>query len=146
MISLRNQNQFPSSITLLGDLLKALMFLLNLNGFNSSISLLDQGFAKRKGSSKMWKEKCSKWFNHFFSLSLSCFEYALLVCCTFLFWVSLVLRFTLFNIFLFVYFQFYFILLFIKKKIENLEKYKNSVCLCVYRYLYTLNGHWNQIF
>ena len=36
MIASRNQNQFPSSFAPLGDLLKALMFLSNLNGFNSS--------------------------------------------------------------------------------------------------------------
>ena len=60
MISLGNQNQFPSSFAPLGDLLKALMFLLNLNGFNSSPLLSDQGFVKRKGSSKVWKEKGSK--------------------------------------------------------------------------------------
>ena len=36
MISFGNHNQFPSSFAHLGDLLKALMFLSNLNGFNSS--------------------------------------------------------------------------------------------------------------
>ena len=41
MISSENQNQFPSSFPPLGDLLKALMFLSNLNGFNSSPSPLD---------------------------------------------------------------------------------------------------------
>jgi len=41
MIALRNQNQFPSFFAPLGDLLKALMFLLNLNSFNSSPSLPD---------------------------------------------------------------------------------------------------------
>ena len=60
MIASGNQNQFPSSFTPLGDLLKALMFLLNLNGFNSFPSPPDQGFAKRKGSSKVWKENGSK--------------------------------------------------------------------------------------
>ena len=60
MISSGNQNQFPSSFAPLGDLLEALMFLSNLNGFNSSPSLPDQGFAKWKGSSKVWKEKGSK--------------------------------------------------------------------------------------
>ena len=70
LITLGNQNQFPSSFTPIGNLFKVLMFLSNLNGFNSSPSPLDQGFAKRKGSSKMWKEKGSKWFCHFFSLSL----------------------------------------------------------------------------
>ena len=60
MISSGNQSQFPSFFAPLGYLLKALMFLSNLNGFNSSPSLSDQGFSKRKGSSKVWKEKGSK--------------------------------------------------------------------------------------
>ena len=46
MISSGNQNQFPSSFAPLGDLLKALIFLSNLNNFNSSPSLPNQGFVK----------------------------------------------------------------------------------------------------
>ena len=38
MIAFGSQNQLQSSLTLLGDLLKTLMFLSNLNGFNSSPS------------------------------------------------------------------------------------------------------------
>ena len=55
---------------------------------------------------------------HYLFVLLSCF------------WVSLVLCFTLFNMFLFVCFQFCFILFFIKFFFffEKLEKYKNSVC------------------
>ena len=60
MLSFGNQNQFPSSFTPLGDLLNALMFLSNLNGFNSSPSPPDQRFTQRKGFSKVWKEKGSK--------------------------------------------------------------------------------------
>ena len=60
MIALGDQNQFPSSFAPLRDIFKALMFLSNLNGFNSSPSLFDQGFARRKDSSKVWKEKGSK--------------------------------------------------------------------------------------
>ena len=60
MLSSRNQNQFPSSFAPLEDLLNALMFLSNLNGFNSSPLLLNQRFAQRKASSKVWKEKDSK--------------------------------------------------------------------------------------
>ena len=60
MISSGNQNLFPSSFAPLGDLFKAFMFLLNLNGFNSSLSPPDQGFAKWKSSSKVWKEKGCK--------------------------------------------------------------------------------------
>ena len=60
MISFGSQNQLQSSLASLGDLLKALMFLSNLNGFISSPSPPIQGFNQRKGSSKMWKEKGSK--------------------------------------------------------------------------------------
>ena len=60
MIVSGDQNQFPSSFAPLGDLLIAIMFVSNLSGFNSSPSPPDQGFAKQKGSSKVWKEKGSK--------------------------------------------------------------------------------------
>ena len=80
------------------------MFLSNLNSFNSSPSPPDQGFAKRKGSSKVWKEKGSKCF-------------------------SLVLCITLCNLFLFVFFSvlvyFVFHIKIKKKKIQ-----KQCVCLC----------------
>ena len=60
VIASGSQNQFQSPLALLGDLLKALMFLLNLNGFNSFPSPQVQWFAQRKGTSKVWKEKGSK--------------------------------------------------------------------------------------
>ena len=60
MISSRNQNQFPSSFAPFGDLFKPLIFLSNLNGFNSSSSPPNQGFVKRRGSFKVWKGKCFK--------------------------------------------------------------------------------------
>ena len=60
MIAYGSQNQLQSSLAPLGDLLKALMFLSNLNGFNSSPSPPIQGFNQRKGSSKVWKKKDSK--------------------------------------------------------------------------------------
>ena len=71
MILSGNQNQFPSSLAPLGDLLKAIVFLSNLNGFNSPPSPQDQRFTKRKGpfsNSKVWKEKGSKRLSHFLSL------------------------------------------------------------------------------
>ena len=130
MIASRNQNQFPSSFAPLGDLLKALMFLSNLSSFNSSPSPPDQRFAKRKCSSKVWKEKDSKWFYHFFSL-LFLFLFALLMCFALLFWVSLVLCNVLFNFFfLFVFFSVLVYFVFHKNKNKKIEKYKNSVCLC----------------
>ena len=60
MIASGSQNQLQSSLAPLGDLLKALMFLSNLNGCNSSPSPPVQGFNQRKGSSKMWKKNDSK--------------------------------------------------------------------------------------
>ena len=56
MIASGSQNQLQSSLAPLGDLLKALMFLSNLNGFNSSLLPPVQRFNQRKGSSKVWKE------------------------------------------------------------------------------------------
>ena len=85
IIASGNHNQFPSFFAPLGDLLKALMFLSSLNSFNSSPSLPNQGFAKRKDSSKVWKEKGSKWFCHFFFLSPSCFCFC--ITCVFFFHV-----------------------------------------------------------
>ena len=55
-----SQNQLQSFLAPLRDLLKAFMFLLNLNGFNSFPSPPVQGFNQRKGSSKVWKKKNSK--------------------------------------------------------------------------------------
>ena len=60
MIASRSQNQLQSSLAPLSDLLKALMFLSNLNGFHSSPSPPVQGFNQRKCSSKVWKKKDSK--------------------------------------------------------------------------------------
>ena len=63
-----SQNQLQSSLTPFGDLLKAFMFLLNLNGFNSSLSPLVQAFNQRKGSSKVWKKRTLSDFITFFYL------------------------------------------------------------------------------
>ena len=60
MIAYGSQNQLQSSLAPFGDLLKALMFFSNLNGFNSSPSPPVQGFNQRKCSSKVWKKKDSK--------------------------------------------------------------------------------------
>ena len=125
MIASGDQNQLPSSFTPLGDLHKALMFLSNLNGFNSSPSLPNQGFAKRKGSSKVWKENGSKWFCHFFSL-LFLFLFALLVCFDLLFWDSLVLCIALFLFNFFFLFSFGLFCFSYKK----IEKYKTMCVLC----------------
>ena len=104
------------------------MFLLNLNGFNSSPSPPIQGFNQRKGFSKVWKKKDSKWFYHF--ILSSCFCLLHYLCVLFLFWVSLVLCFALFNMFLFI-FNFCLFCFWYKNKIKNWKNqkiYKNSVC------------------
>ena len=75
MLSSGNQNQFSSSLTPLGDLLKALMFLSNLNGFNSSPLLSDQRFTKMKDSSKVCGRKKAQSDSVTFSLSLSPFMF-----------------------------------------------------------------------
>ena len=110
MIISGSQNQLQSSLAPLDDLLKVLLFLSNLNSFNSSPSPPVQAFNQRKCYSKVWKKKDSKWFYH--SLLSSCFCLLHYLCILLLFWVSLVLCLTLFNMFLFVYFQFLFILFF----------------------------------
>ena len=60
MIVSGSQNQLQSYLAPLRDLLKTLMFLSNLNGFNSSPSPPIQGFNQRNGSSRVWKENGSK--------------------------------------------------------------------------------------
>ena len=104
VLSFGGQDQIPPTLGSFGDLLKALMFLSNLNGFNSSLSPPEQRFTQRKCPSskpKVWKEKGSKWFIHFISpiACISCL-FVLLSC----FWVSLVLCFVCFFMFLFGYF------------------------------------------
>ena len=134
MISWGNQNKFPSSFAPLGDLLKALMFLSNLNGLSSSPSPPNQGFAKWKGSSKVWKEKGSKLFHRLFSLSSSYFCFALLVCFALLFWVNLVLCITLFNLFLFIFFSVLVYFVFHIKKNWKIRKMQKQ---CVFVYIGT---------
>ena len=148
MITSGNQNQFPSSFAPFGDLLKTLMFFSNLNGFNSSPSLPDQGFARLKGSSKVWKENGSKWFYHFL-LSLRVFVFAQLVCFAFILsQSSFMLCFALLNIFLFVYFQFCLFCFSYKNQNQNwkIKKIQKQCMLCVHWYLCTLDGHWNKVF
>ena len=123
MIASGSQNQFQSSLTPFGDLLKALMFLLNLNGFPPLHRF--KGLIKGKVLLRCGRKRTLSDFITFFYLFV-------LVCCItcvfcFYFWVSLILCFVLFNMFLFVYFQ--FLVNFFKfKKNEKSEKYKNSMC------------------
>ena len=66
VLSFESQNQFQNSLASLGELLKAIMFLTNFNGFNSPSFFFffsHQRYLNRKGSlpskSPVWKEKDS---------------------------------------------------------------------------------------
>ena len=141
-----NQNQLQSSLAPLRDLLKALMFLSNVNGFSPSPPI--QGFNQRKSSFRVWKEKSSKWFCHF-SLSLLVFVCVLLMCFAFKFWVNLVFMLWVFNMFLFGYFSVLLCSVFhikIKKKNWKIRKIQKQCVFCVHWYLCTLDDHWNKVF
>ena len=79
-----------------------------------------------------------------FSLSpLLVFEFALLVCFAFLFWVSLVLCFILFkHVFVCLFFNFTLFCFSYKFFFEKSEKYKNSVSICLLYTLFSLNNHF----
>ena len=145
MIASGDQNQFPSSFAPLGDLLKVLMFLSNLNGFNSSPLPLDQEFVNGKVIPRCGRKRALS-DSVTLSFSPSCFCFALLVCFALLFLASLVLCIALFNMFLFVYFSiilFYFYFVFhikIRIKLKNQKNIK-TICVCVHWYLCTLDGY-----
>ena len=126
MIASGSQNQLQSSLAPLGDLLKALMFLSNLNGFNSSPSPSVQGFNQRKGSSKVWKKKDSKWFYHFLLSSCFCLLHYL---CVLLYFASVyfyaLLCLTCFCLFTFSFCLFCFDIIFF------LKNQKNTKTVCV---------------
>ena len=145
MIASGRHNQFQSSLASLGDLFKALMFLSNLNGFNSPPSPPVQGFNQRKGSSKVWKEKGSKWFYHFL-LSLFVFVFAQFVCFAFI--LSQSNFYALFCLTCFCLFLVLFILFWYKNLKKKLKNKKNTkiVCVCVHWYLCTLDGLRNKVF
>ena len=85
MISSGNQNQFPSSFAPLGYLLKALMFLSNLNGLNSSPYRQIKGLLNGKVLPRCGR-KMAPSDSITFSLSpLLVFVFALLVCFSFMF-------------------------------------------------------------
>ena len=83
MIASGSQNQLQSSLALLGDLLKALMFLSNLNGFNSSPFPPIQGFNQRKGFPRCGRKRTqsdlslSSIFLFLFVALLVCFAFIL---------------------------------------------------------------------
>ena len=130
MSSLGNQNQLQLSLAPLRELLKVVILLSNFNGFNSPPYPFRQKFMQKKGSpfrSLVYKEKDSKWFLLFFDLlhglwcGLSQFSFDAL----------------------FVYFC--FVLSFFLIKNWKNQKNTKTVFVCVYWYLYTLDGHWNKI-
>ena len=97
------------------------MFLLNLNDFNSSPLPPIQRFNQRKGSSRVWKEKDSKWFYHFplYLLVFVCISCGF--CLTILSQSSFIHCF-FYHVFVCLFFSFVYFVFDIKKK------YKNNVC------------------
>ena len=85
MIALGNQNQFPSSFAPLRDLFKAPMFLLNMNGLNSSRSPPNQGFENGKGLPRCGRKRAPSDFVTFSLSPFLVFVLALLVCFAFVF-------------------------------------------------------------
>ena len=108
--SLGNQNQLQLSLASLGELLKEFMTLSNFNGFNSSSFSSGQKFMQKKGSSS--RLWCG--LNQFIFDALFVCCCGCCCCCCFFFFFSFLLR-------------------------EKKKKYKKQ-CVCVYRYLCTLDG------
>ena len=144
MIVSGDQNKFPSSFAPLGDLFKA-----SCSFRTWTVSILPphcrfKGLIKGKVLPRCGRKRAPSDSITFFSLFMFLFLHNLYV--LHLFWVSLVLCFTLFNMFLFVWFQFCFILFFIKiKKLKN-QKIQKQCVFCVHWYLCILDSHWNKIF
>ena len=121
--SFGNQNQLQLALAPFGELLKAVMLLSNLNGFNSPHYPSEQRSMQKKCSpsrSPNWKEKDSKWFLHFPDLmhGVSCgLSHSSFWCfvCLFVFLSSLCYVFSFFK----------------NKKGKILKKYQNNVCLCI---------------
>ena len=144
MVSFGNQNQFPSFLAPLGDLLKAFMFLSNLNGFNSSSSPPDQRFAQRKMFFQSVEGKRLKVIQSPLSLSLSLslsllmvihYLFVLLSCFESVYFYALCVSF----IFLFGCFSVFALFVFHKnKKLKN-QKNTKIVCICIYWYLCTVD-------
>ena len=128
MIASGSQNMLQSSLTPLGDLFKALMFLSNLNSFNSSPLPPVQRFNQRKGSSKVWKEKGSKWFYHFplYLLVFVC------ISCVFCFTILSQSSFYILPCLTCFFFLFFFLFFDIKIFFKNLKNHqKNTKIMCV---------------
>ena len=77
MITSGDQNQFPSFFTPLGDLLKALMFLSNLNGLNSSPNRRIKGLLNGKVLPRCGRKRAPS-DSITFSLSPSCFCFCII--------------------------------------------------------------------
>ena len=137
MITYGNQNQLQSSLASLGDLLKALMFLSNLNEFISSPSPLIQGFNKGKVLPRCGRKRTPSDSITFFSLLEFLFLHNL--CVLLLFWASLVF---MLNMFLFGYFLVFLCFVFvIIKKNWKIRKLQKQCVFFVHWYLCTLDGH-----
>ena len=143
MIAFRSQNQLQSSLAPLSDLLKALMFLSNLNGFNSSPSPPVQGFNQRKCFPRCGRKRTLSDFITFFYLLV----FVCCITCVFCLYFESVQFYALFCLTCFCLFIFSLFIYFvfdikINKKIEKSRKKIQKQCvLCVHWYLCTLDDH-----
>ena len=140
VLSSGGQGQIPPSLGPLGDLLKAFMFLLNINGFNSSPPPPEQRFNSRKGSSSKTKVRKEKGQSDSVTFSLSLYVFALLVCFAFLFLSQSSFMLYMFTCVCLFVFCFFFFFLHKNKKLKN-QKNTKIMCVCVYWYLCTLDDH-----
>ena len=144
MIASGSQNWLQSSLAPLDDLLKALMFLSNLNGFNSSPSPPVQGFNQRKCFPRCGRKRTLSDFITFFYLLV----FVCCITCVFCLYFESVQFYALFCLTCFCLFIFSLFIYFvfdikINKKIEKSRKKKiqKQCVLCVHWYLCTLDGH-----
>ena len=136
MITYGNQNQLQSSLASLGDLLKALMFLSNLNSFLPPHHRF-KGLIKGKVLPRCGRKRTPSDSITFFSLLEFLFLHNL--CVLLLFWASLVF---MLNMFFFGYFLVFLCFVFvIIKKNWKIRKLQKQCVFYVHWYLCTLDDY-----
>ena len=142
------------SVPIFGELLKVLSFLTQFQGnSNSSMSFSSHSRTRAFSSSRpkthaVWVMKDPK--TELFVLCFNSFYLKLDFLAWFLicFWnhafMHLHVVFMLYSCLLVFVYLFSVFVLFVFQKLKN-EKNTKTVCVCVYWYLCTLDGHWNKI-
>ena len=123
MIASGNQNQLQSSLALLGDLLKALMFLSNLNSFNSFPHRRFKGLIKGKVLPRCRRKRAPSDSITFLFLS-SCF----FMCITYVFYFQVLSQSSFYALLCLTYFCLVIFQFFFSYKKIKIKKIQNSVC------------------